>query len=107
MIQYKAYCRPLHHAQRIWAHVGHSGWQSTEDVELFRSPQDPHCWTGIYRLPICRLATAVHVEVQMVFKGVMPQGHEQWDNNDGNNWQVRHRRFLQLFPAADGSIHAP
>jgi hypothetical protein len=28
------------------------------------------------------------VEVQMVFKGQMPQGHQQWDNNDGNNWQV-------------------
>jgi hypothetical protein len=42
------------------------------------------------RLQACRLANPSHVEVQMVFKGQMPQGHQQWDNNDGNNWQVRH-----------------
>jgi hypothetical protein len=29
------------------------------------------------------------VEVQIVFKGQMAEGHEQWDNNEGNNWQVR------------------
>jgi hypothetical protein len=40
------------------------------------------------RLQACRLANPSHVEVQMVFKGHMPQGHQQWDNNDGNNWQV-------------------
>jgi hypothetical protein len=42
----------------------------------------------LYRLQACRLANPSHVEVQMVFKGQMPQGHQQWDNNDGNNWQV-------------------
>ncbi|WIA14024.1 hypothetical protein OEZ85_002584 [Tetradesmus obliquus] len=88
VVQYKSAGRPLHDAQRVWAHVGHSGWQFTEDLELFRSPQDPSCWTGIYRLQACRLANPSHVEVQMVFKGQMPQGHQQWDNNDGNNWQV-------------------
>eukprot|EP00883_Tetradesmus_obliquus_P012784 jgi/Sobl393_1/5661/SZX62900.1 len=87
VVQYKSAGRPLHDAQRVWAHVGHSGWQFTEDLELFRSPQDPSCWTGIYRLQACRLANPSHVEVQMVFKGQMPQGHQQWDNNDGNNWQ--------------------
>jgi hypothetical protein len=40
------------------------------------------------RLQACRLANPSHVEVQMVFRGQMPQGHQQWDNNDGNNWQV-------------------
>lgn len=88
VIQYKAFGRPLHDAHRVWAHIGHSGWQSTEDLELFRSPGEYHCWTGIYKLPACRLATPLHAEVQMVFMGQMPEGHVQWDNNDGNNWQV-------------------
>ncbi|KAF8066248.1 SS4 [Scenedesmus sp. PABB004] len=66
VISYKSAGRPLHDAARLWAHVGHSGWQSTEDVELFRSPGDPGVWTGIYRLPACQLANATHAEVQMV-----------------------------------------
>jgi hypothetical protein len=49
VVQYKSAGRPLQEAQRVWAHVGHSGWQFTEDVELFRSPHDHNCWTGIYR----------------------------------------------------------
>eukprot|EP00775_Hariotina_reticulata_P010075 gene10075-10230_t len=75
-------------ACRIWAHVGHSGWQWTLDVELFRDPQDGASWSGLYRLPASQLPNAGHIEVQMVFKGQMPDGYEQWDNNDGNNWQV-------------------
>jgi len=42
-----------------------------------------------YRIPASQLATPSHVEVQIVFKGQMPEGHIQWDNNEGNNWQVR------------------
>lgn len=41
------------------------------------------------RIPASQLATPSHVEVQIVFKGQMAEGHEQWDNNEGNNWQVR------------------
>jgi hypothetical protein len=49
VIQYKAAGRLLQGAQRLWAHVGHSGWQHTLDVELFRSPQDAGNWTGMYK----------------------------------------------------------
>jgi len=60
MIQYKSSSRLLQDAQRIWAHVGHSGWQWTRDVELFRSPQSPCSWSGIYKLPASQLATPGH-----------------------------------------------
>jgi len=49
VIQYKSAGRLLQSAQRLWAHAGHSGWQHTLDVELFRSPQDSTKWTGIYK----------------------------------------------------------
>lgn len=89
VIQYRSTDRLLQGAERVWAHVGHSGWQHTLDVELFRSPQEDAMWTGIYKIPASQLATPSHVEVQIVFKGQMQQGHIVWDNNEGNNWQVR------------------
>lgn len=46
------------------------------------------CMCCVYRIPASQLATPSHVEVQIVFKGQMPEGHIQWDNNEGNNWQV-------------------
>jgi hypothetical protein len=49
VIQYRSSERPLESAQRLWAHVGHSGWQHTLDVELFPDPQDSLSWTGIYK----------------------------------------------------------
>lgn len=49
MIQYKADNRLLQPAQRVWAHVGHSGWQYTLDVELYRNTHNSNSWTGIYK----------------------------------------------------------
>jgi hypothetical protein len=49
VIQYKSHDRLLQAAQRVWAYVGHSGWQHTLDVELFRRPGEDATWTGIYR----------------------------------------------------------
>lgn len=91
MVQYSAAGRPLHGASRMWAHVGHSSWQWTQDVELLRSPgQDGgDAWTGLYAVPASQLGNAAHLELQMVFKGLMPGGLMQWDNNGGANWQVR------------------
>lgn len=49
VIQYTSTDRLLQQATRVWAHAGHSGWQYTLDVELFRNPQDSSRWTGIYK----------------------------------------------------------
>lgn len=89
VIQYRSAGRLLQGAERVWAHAGHSGWQHTLDVELFRTQQDDGLWTGTYKIPASELAAPSHVEVQIVFKGQMAKGHIVWDNNEGNNWQVR------------------
>lgn len=46
-----AYCskgRPLEECDGVWAHVGHSGWSNTMDIELTRSKTEPHIWEGVY-----------------------------------------------------------
>jgi hypothetical protein len=88
VIQYRSAGRLLQGAERVWAHAGHSGWQHTLDVELFRTQLDDGLWTGTYKIPASQLAAPSHVEVQIVFKGQMAKGHIVWDNNEGNNWQV-------------------
>ncbi|KAI8473263.1 MAG: hypothetical protein J3K34DRAFT_519107 [Monoraphidium minutum] len=103
-IEYCASGRLLEGCDRVWAHAGHSGWAHTIDVELSRSPDDPCRWEGLYRVPASQLATAAHVDVQLVFKGLQGGG-EQWDNNAGRNWQVtvelEHHEGLVL-PAQEG-----
>jgi hypothetical protein len=37
----------------------------------------------------------------MVFKGQMPDGYQRWDNNDGNNWQVRWQSGCGAAPTQD------
>lgn len=97
-----SYCskgRALEQCSRIWAHVGHSGWLHTMDVELTPSKDDPDQWEGVYNIPAGQLTSPTHVEAQLVFKGVH-DGAEQWDNNAGRNWQVvvelAHREGLVL-----------
>jgi hypothetical protein len=63
LLQYNAAGRPLQEAYRIWAHVGHSGWQWTLDVELFRHPQEGTCWSGLYQVPASQLPNTGHIEV--------------------------------------------
>jgi len=94
-IVYDARARQLAGAKRVWAHVGHSGWQDTRDVELFRQPSQSangngshaDLWVGEYEIPAGRLPSFAHLEVQVVFKGDMGYG-ERWDNNGGNNWSA-------------------
>lgn len=104
VIQYRSAGRLLQGAERVWAHAGHSGWQHTLDVELFRTQQDDGLWTGTYKIPASQLAAPSHVEVQIVFKGQMAKGHIVWDNNEGNNWQVGgcvpQAACLRVWPAA-------
>lgn len=56
------------------------------------------------RIPASQLATPSHVEVQIVFKGEMPGGHLQWDNNEGNNWQVGCSNGVQYYCIINGVI---
>lgn len=34
LVVYKGQDRVLHNAEQVWAHVGHSGWKDTCDIQL-------------------------------------------------------------------------
>lgn len=50
-------------AAQIWAHVGHSGWRDTHDVELQRVNGAEGVWVGEVQVPAQRLNTPTHLEV--------------------------------------------
>ena len=87
-ILYDARNRVLSGCSRIWAHLGHSGWRDTVDVEMRRvagdaSNGDGELWACEYSIPAGRLQSFGHLEVQMVFKGFRDGCGERWDNNGG------------------------
>lgn len=63
-----------------------AGWRDTQDVELKCAQGDPDAWVGHYSIPMCALNIATHLEVQLAFKGLLPNGHIVWDNNNNCNF---------------------
>ncbi|GFR45955.1 hypothetical protein Agub_g7422, partial [Astrephomene gubernaculifera] len=68
-VLYRSRGRPLEGAVRVWAHIGHSGWRDTQDVELSREEGEEEVWRGTYHVPVARLTAPWRLEVQLVFRG--------------------------------------
>ncbi|KAG1680584.1 hypothetical protein FOA52_015032 [Chlamydomonas sp. UWO 241] len=85
-VSYNAAGRVLERADRVWAHLGHSGWTHTVDVEMTREGDDGQAWVASCDVPCGQLQAFDHLELQMAFKGVGPGKGELWDNNGGSNW---------------------
>ena len=99
---YESKGRVLDGSTRIWAHIGHSGWKDTLDVEL-KCPPNSNQWVGEYSVPVSHLECLLHLELQCVFKGLTGSGMERWDNNSGSNWST----VVELSQVAKGLITAP
>ena len=101
-LSYESRGTVLEGSTRIWAHIGHSGWKDSIDVELSLLPNSNQ-WVGEYSIPISRLDSLLHLEIQCVYKGVVGEEKERWDNNGGRNWVT----VVELSEVSQGLVTAP